>query len=54
MTGLRVPKSKGGIVISKPVRLRLFIFFTITILAGYTQPPEFPYSIRLVNFSLVE
>jgi hypothetical protein len=54
MTGLGMLISEGGIVIRKSVRLMLFILYTITILASYTQTAEFTYSIRLVSFSLVE
>ena len=35
-----IPKSKGGIVIRKPLRLTLYVLFLIAILAGCTKTTE--------------
>jgi hypothetical protein len=43
MTRLGIPRFQEGIVLRAPVRLRLFLLFTITNLAGDTQTAEFPY-----------
>jgi hypothetical protein len=50
----RDAQRKGGIMMHKPVRLRVCIFSKITLPQGYTQTAEVTYWIRLVSFSLVE